>query len=346
MENKEIDLVELVQAIWAKKKLFIKWGLIGLVVGVIIAFSLPKTYMSSVKIASESKNNSQSMGTMGGLAAMAGFNINGVGNDGISEQLYPEIMKSSPFLLELAPIMFGYKGEQISFYDYITKEQKRAWWSHVMGVPMSLVGWVMSIGREKTHEQPIDIFRPSGTQLGYIATLNNLIKTEEDKKTSALSIKVTMQDPYIAAVIADSLLSKLQRYVTDYRTSKARADLENNEMLLKEAKIKYYQLDSTYALSQDRNRNLAMKSAQIMLERLSNEKDLAFSIYQQLASQVELGRLKVQEDTPIATIIEPASVPLYPASPNKMIIIVAFVFLGIFAIVGVEIVRFIIEGDK
>lgn len=346
MENKEIDLVELVQAIWAKKKILIKWGLIGLVFGVIIAFSIPKTYLASVKIASESKNRSQSMGAVGGLAAMAGFNLNGVANDGISEQLYPEIMKSTPFLLELAPIMFEYNGEQVSFYDYITKEQKRAWWSHVMGAPMSFVGWVMSIGKEKKPDQPIDIFRPSGTQLSYIGILNKLIKTEEDKKTSALLIQVTMQDPYIAAVIADSLLSNLQRYVTDYRTSKARADLENNEILFKEAKIKYYQLDSTYALSQDRNRNIAMKSAQIMLERLSNEKDLAFSIYQQLAKQVEMGRLKVQEDTPIATIIEPASVPLYPASPSKMIVIVAFVFLGIFAIVGVETVKFTMNGDK
>ncbi|MEG1934714.1 MAG: hypothetical protein RR141_01875 [Rikenellaceae bacterium] len=215
-----------------------------------------------------------------------------------------------------------------------------------MGAPMSFVGWVMSIGKEKKAEQPIDIFKPSAAQLAYIGSLKKLIKMETDKKTNVISIKVTMQDPLIAAVIADSLVAKLQLYMTDYRTSKARADLKNNEIMLLEAKDKYYKLDSAYATAQDRNRNLAMKSAQVMLERLSNEKDLAFSIYQQIATQVEMGRIKVQEDTPIATIIEPTSVSLSAASPNKKIIMIAFLFLGVFAAVGIITVKFIISNDK
>ncbi|MEG1650080.1 MAG: chain-length determining protein, partial [Rikenellaceae bacterium] len=233
-----------------------------------------------------------------------------------------------------------------TLYKYLTEDQKSPWWGAILGAPMQALGWVMSIGKEKKTEQPIDIFKPSAAQLAYIGSLKKLIKMETDKKTNVISIKVTMQDPLIAAVIADSLVAKLQLYMTDYRTSKARADLKNNEIMLLEAKDKYYKLDSAYATAQDRNRNLAMKSAQVMLERLSNEKDLAFSIYQQIATQVEMGRIKVQEDTPIATIIEPTSVSLSAASPNKKIIMIAFLFLGVFAAVGIITVKFIISNDK
>ncbi|MEG1649562.1 MAG: Wzz/FepE/Etk N-terminal domain-containing protein, partial [Rikenellaceae bacterium] len=139
MDNteKEIDLVELMQCVWAKKRMLIKWGVIGLVIGTVVAFSMPKTYLSTVKIAAESKKGGGSMGAMGGLAAMAGFNIGGVASDGISEELYPEILQSTPFLLELVPIVVENNDKKISFYEYITKDQKQAWWSHVMGAPMS-----------------------------------------------------------------------------------------------------------------------------------------------------------------------------------------------------------------
>lgn len=344
MENKEIDLIELFNAVWAKRKLLVKWGLIGMVVGVVIAFSIPKTYQSVVKIASESKSSSR-MGSMGGLAAMAGISFDGSSDNGISEQVYPEVLKSTPFLLDLAPIKVDYDNEKISFYDYITKNQKKAWWSYVMSAPMKFVGWVMSIGKDnKPKDEAINIFEPSGTQLGYIGELNKLIKTSTDKKTDIMSIEVKMQDPYIAAIIADSVLARLQLYMTNYRTSKARADLKNNEKLLNEVREKYYILDSAYANAQDRNRNLAMKSAQVQLERLSNEKDLAFSIYQQVANQVEMGRIKVQEETPIATVIEPASVAKNPISPNKMIVVLAFIFLSVFGIAAVQVVKFIIDG--
>lgn len=58
-ETEEIDLLELAKKIWAKRRFIIKYALIGAVAGLVIGFSLPKEYTSSVKMApEEGKSNS------------------------------------------------------------------------------------------------------------------------------------------------------------------------------------------------------------------------------------------------------------------------------------------------
>ncbi|MEG1954933.1 MAG: Wzz/FepE/Etk N-terminal domain-containing protein [Mucinivorans sp.] len=350
MENseKEIDLLELVKSVWAQKVKVIKWGAIAALVGLVVAFSIPKQYQTMVKIAPEGANN-KSSNDMGGLAAMAGLDMGGGGSkDGISAKLYPQVISSAPFLLEFATIEVEHNKEKISFYDYITKEQKSPWWSYIISAPMKVVGWTMGLFSEKEDDKAdtISVFKPSEKQKEYVAALNNLITVDVDKKEGVLNLTTTMQDPMIAAVIADSIMAKLQRYMTDYRTAKTRADLVQNLRMLKEAQANYYHADSVYAASTDRNQNLISQSARIKVDRLSNEKNLAFTVYQQVASQVEMTKMKLQEDTPIATIIEPASVSIRASSPKKLVILIAFAFLGGFAALGVVVAKQLMKKDE
>ncbi|MEG0467982.1 MAG: Wzz/FepE/Etk N-terminal domain-containing protein [Mucinivorans sp.] len=343
MENKEkeIDLVKLFKKIWTQKMKVVKWGVMGAIIGVVIAISIPKKYETVVSMAPEGNKTSTSS-SMSGLAAMAGFNIGGNPSDGVSARLYPQVISSAPFLLEFANIEVEYKKGKISLYDYITKEQKSAWWSAVIGAPMQAVGWAMGLFADKKTgdtKDTINIFKPSSTQQAFVGALNGMINVEPDKKNGILTITTTMQDPLIAAVVADSIVVKLQRYMTAYRTSKTRADLEQNLKMRAEARAKYYRADSLYAASMDRNQNLILRSAGIQVARLADERELAFTVYQQLATQVEMSKIKLQEDMPIATIIEPASVAIRASSPKKMMILVAFAFLGAFAAIGVIVVK-------
>ena len=63
-------------------------------------------------------------------------------------------------------------------------------------------------------------------------------------------------------------------------------------------------------------------------ERLQNEMNLAFQVYTQVAQQLQMAKAKVQEITPVYTVVQPATVPLNAAKPSKMLILVAFVFLA------------------
>ena len=59
-----------------------------------------------------------------------------------------------------------------------------------------------------------------------------MIVASVDKKTSMTSVAVTLQEPRVAAVVADSVVKKLQEYIIDYRTSKAKEDCIYLEKLL------------------------------------------------------------------------------------------------------------------
>ncbi len=102
--------------------------------------------------------------------------------------------------------------------------------------------------------------------------------------------------------------------------------------MLKEAQQKYYIAEETYANALDRNQNLRLKSPLVKLDRLLNEKNLSYQVYLQLATQVEADRVKLQEDKPIVTIIEPVSTPTTPSEPKTLIVIILFAFLGGFII--------------
>lgn len=321
--NQDIDLLIIIKEIWASRKRILKWGGIGILVGVIIAFSIPKEYQISVRIVPESSSSKRASfgSSMGGLASLAGLDVESAdGQYGLSERIYPEIIKSTPFLLDLAPVVVQTEDKETTFYNYMTAEQKNPWWGYVGALPFQAIGWVRGVfsnSSDDNEEKPIDIFRPSIKQEQYVKKLQSLINVNLDKKLGLISITVKMQDPLIVAVIADSLLVQLQTYMTEYKTAKSRADLNIATTNMETARRNYYQRDSLYAVAADKNQNLISKTAKLKLERLENEKNLAYTVYQQLASQVEMSKVKLQADTPIATILDPASVPVRAASPNK-----------------------------
>ncbi|MDE6397380.1 MAG: chain-length determining protein, partial [Muribaculaceae bacterium] len=144
-------------------------------------------------------------------------------------------------------------------------------------------------------------------------------------------IDVMMQDPRVAASLSDTVVSRLQEYITDYRTNKARKDLEYAEKLNKEAKVAYHEAQQKYADYIDKNQGIAFRSAQITRERLENEAALAFNLYNQTAQQVQRAQAKVQEMKPICAVLTPATVPVKPSSPRKVLILVGYTFLAFVA---------------
>ena len=88
--EQEIDLIELAKRLWGERKFLFKCCGVAIVVGLVVAFSIPKEYSTTVKLAPETSDPSKKMGNLGGLAAMAGINLgSSAGSDAISPDLYP-----------------------------------------------------------------------------------------------------------------------------------------------------------------------------------------------------------------------------------------------------------------
>lgn len=340
----EIDLIELAQKLWKERKFILKACAIGAVVGLIVAFSIPKEYKTEVKLAPENTSTSK-VGQLGGLAAMAGINLgsSASGTDALYPDLYPDIVKSTPFLLELIDIPVETKKGDLktTFYDYIQEHQKATWWSYITGVPFKALGWGMSLFRDKEEESTgkLNPFNLTKDQEEFILTTSEKIMVSVDKKTGVISASVMMQDPLVSATIMDIVLTKLQTYITDYRTRKAKHDLAFSEKLFNEAKDNYYKAQKAYARYVDENRNVISASSRTEEERLRNEMSLAYGVYNQMAQQLEMNKVKVQEQTPVYTVIEPARVAIRAAKPSKILVLVGFVFLAWVVSVGWVLVK-------
>ena len=202
----EIDLIELAKRLWGERKFIFKCCGIAVVVGLVVAFSIPKEYSTTVKLAPETSDPSKKMGNLGGLAAMAGINLNSSsGADAISPDLYPDVVSSIPFLLELFPVQVtNEKGDySASLYDYMNEDQKSAWWSYVVQAPFKLLGVVKDLfsKEEPASSGELTSFRLTKEQADVINALQERISASVDKKTSVITVYVQMQYPLISANI-------------------------------------------------------------------------------------------------------------------------------------------------
>lgn len=331
-EEKEIDLIELGKKLWDKRKFILKVSGVGLLIGIIIAFSIPKEYSTTVILAPESKEGG-SLGNAGALAAMAGINLGGTSASGdLSSDVYPDIMQSTPFILGLSKIYISDKKEGIdtTLFAYIKDEQKLAWWTYVLGAPKLFVGLFSSEKQQKSIEDNKLILTKD--QDDVVETLKKLVTISIDKKTGVITLETMMQSRVISATVADTLTSYLQSYIIKYRTEKARADLAFAEKLYNESKIDYNKAQQKYADYLDRNQNVILASYRVNQEKLQNEVTLAYNVYNQVAQQLQVAKVKVQDQTPVYTVIQPAIIPLIPIKPNKKLIVIGFIF--VFAVTG------------
>ena len=329
-EIKEIDLMVLFRKLYSNRKKIYKSIRVGIVAGIVIGFSLPKTYQVNVSISPESGINGTS--GLSGIAAMFGLGSNstGFGEDALTFNMFPEIVKTNPFALEMLQIPIQtQKEDSIILYDYLDTERK-PWWNYVIGAPGMLIGKIKLLFKEEQKDsiKAIDPFRLTLEQNGRIGMLKKVLEVETDKKSNMTKVTVSLQDPLAAAIVADSAVHKLQEYITDYRTRKAKQDYDFQLSLCEQYKKEYFEAQQEYAKFADANRNVILQTVTSEKERLQKNLTLAEQIYSQSMGQLQVLRGKVQEAKPVFAVVEPATVPLAPASPKKMLIIIAFAFLA------------------
>lgn len=359
VQEEEIDLVELAMKLWDKRRFIVKCGLIGLAVGIVIALSIPKEYEASVTLVPESAGarGGSSMGALAALAGLGGGAVNAGGRDAVYPGLYPDVVSSVPFALDLSEVVLptGIEdNEQLTLKQILTEHTSRPWWSVIMGLPGRVTGMfegnapdlpttAKSAISVDSLADNIDLIQPNSMHLtkgqnGLVGLVNSCVGVSVDAKTQLITISVTMQDALAAASLADTVANRLTDFVTAYRTNKARHDLAFAKQINQEAQQRYYDAQQAYAKAVDRNQGIILRSAAIDLERLQNEATLAYNLYNSTSQQVQMAEVKVQESTPVFTVMQPAVVPFKAAKPRVMMIIVAFTFLGVFGALGYALI--------
>ena len=335
--EKEIDLVDLARQLWKQRKKLMIWSGCAAILGLIIAFSIPKEYTTSVKLAPEVNDSKASSGGLGALASIAGISSSGgSGADAVYPMLYPDVLASVPFMTGLFDVEVSTlpkkdeKSRLVSVRQYMEEDTKSPWWGAIIKIPFKLLALLKSnVEADPNHK--LNPFQLTKEEHDLVLALQGRVTASVDQKTSVVTVNVTMQDALISAELCDTVVSRLQEYITDYRTNKARKDLAYAEKLNAEAKENYYKAQQRYADYLDHNQGVVFRSAQTTRERLENEATLAFNLYNQTAQKVQQAQAKVQETTPVYAVITPATVPVKPSAPRKIMILAVFIFLGFVA---------------
>ncbi len=333
-EEAKIDLMDIFRNIIGIRKAIYKAAGVGLVIGIVVAISIPKQYTVEVTLSPEM--GSAKGGGLSGLAASflgSGATMN-ESSDALNASLSADIVSSTPFLLELSAMKIpASKDENLTLNIYLDKESS-PWWNYVIRLPGMVIGGVKSWFIKEDEETIFDRANQSTIELSKkesqkIEILKSMIVATVDKNTSITSVTVTLQNPKIAAVVADSVVGKLQEYIIAYRTSKAKEDCLYLEKLFKDRQQEYYAAQRIYANYVDSHDNIIFQSGRAEQERLQNDMNLSYQVYSQVANQLQVARAKVQEEKPVFAVIEPAVVPLEPSGISKKIYVLAFVFLSI-----------------
>ena len=315
-----------------------RWKLFAVCIVGAIAFSLafvftiPRYYTCKVMLAPEATGN----GGMSSLLSSFGFGEAQNTDDAISPNLYPDLMESKDFIVSMFPVEITTKDGELTttYYDYLLHHNKNAWYMRLIGK--------MKKKLKPTKEQEVSVKEMKGRTFSPAFLLNEdqyniadaiayKIQCDYDRKTGVVSVTVKDLDPLVCALIADTVSSKLQDFILDYRTKKARNDLEYTQLIYTQTKAEYEESNENYVAAVDANWDLVNETAKARLEALSNDKTLKYQTFSASAQKLEVAKAKLQEAIPVTTILQGASVPQKPAGPKRLLITIALMFLACFA---------------
>ena len=329
-EKKEMEVIDLrvvFKKIWSRRKLFYKVLPITFVLSCAIILCVPRYYTSSLSLAPEIGNSSSMGGALGSLASSFGLDFGAMETtDAINPMLYPDLMEDNGFVTGLFDIhVKSVDGEiNCSYYEYLTKHQKRAFWTYA-------IGWVKRLLTTKDQGGKkggkFDPYMLSKKQDDVAALIRSFVTISIDKKTAVITIETKAQDALICKTVADSVKERLQIFITNYRTNKSRIDEQYYKKLVDEAKADYEKARRLYASYADANMEVMLESYKATQADLENDMQLKYNTYTTLMTQYQAAKAKVQERTPAFTLVKGAAVPIKPAGPKRMLFVIGMCIL-------------------
>jgi len=327
-KRESIQLMPYIQIALKNWKRILVWALCGVVLGILIGFSTPKTYTAHALVAPELVTRSTLSSGLSTLASLAGVNMNNLAlSDAMHPDLYPEIIKSTNFYISLfdMPVEIVRGGEviQTDLYDYMVNYNRQPWWNYVLGLPHLAMSGVKSLLASKDDlddaegHDTVDSLRLTKQQEMVVMALSKCVSASIVKKTFAISLNVTMQDRDVAAQLANAVIERLKQFVCEYRTEKAVETVAYYEVICEEAHAEYLAAQRAAAYYADTHQGVPTQSSRIQLQQLQNEAQLKYQMYNMTAQNLLTSRAKVQQEAPVLLVIQPGVAPHY-GKPSKV----------------------------
>ncbi|MDG2164402.1 MAG: Wzz/FepE/Etk N-terminal domain-containing protein [Flavobacteriales bacterium] len=349
----EIDLVATAKTLWEGRKEIIKITLIFSGFGLFLALTSPTEFTSTIVVKPTLSNSKSGIsGGLGGLAAIAGINIDGAGSAAeIHPNLYPKIIDSFGFQKELmkSPISVKNLNTEVSYEEYYTQIYRLSplefLKKHTIGLPNLLFNHFKS-KKEFTPSNNNGFQIISKTDKEIIERLKTQVRVIIDEKQGVVQLSASMPEPLQAAQMVVSAQNLLQSKVINHKLKKAGENLDFIVNRFNEKKREFKEAQDNLAKYRDANKNVNSATAQTEAQRLESEYQLAFSIFSELAKQVETQKIKVKENTPVFAVLQNAVVPLDKSNTSKKAMLIISAMLGVFVGAALTFVKTSIESIK
>jgi hypothetical protein len=353
-EEDQIDLIGVAKTLWKGRLAIIISTVVGTILGVIMAINSPKEYTATTILVPQ-VSTSGSKSQLSSLASLAGVDLGMTQSADLSPVLYPKIVNSIPFKLELMNTKFNFSDfdHPITLLDYFTQEKKLSALSVIRKYTLGLPGVLFGSFRKKASDttalpnnltiKPINL---SNDQYRVKNVLDQLVLLSVEKKEGFLTLSVRMPEALAAAQVAQKAQELLQRDITRFKVEKAKADLNfiQERFNIAKAQAEGYQVN--VAVNTDRFKDLVSSLPQVNTSRIQKKYDIANNVYIELAKQLEQAKIQVSKDTPVFAIVEPVTVPNQRSKPNRMRILFSWIFLGGLSGIGFIYGKKIISGLK
>lgn len=358
-ENEGLDIMAMVRSLWdGRKTIFITLG-IFFVLGLVAAFSMKRTYSVQTIMVPQVGNTAKS--GLGGLAALAGFDMGASSTNGeLSPLLYPQIVSSVPFRLELmhTPLHYEKCDTMISMLDYaVSGYDKPSVFSYILKYTIGLPGTIMSAFRsndDPSEKMLLKAGKDNATDNNnnngckpVVLTLNEVkmmpamakvITLNVDKKEGYITLIVNGSEPVQTVELAIKAQQMLQDAITRFRIEKSQSDLEYIQARYDEAKEESDRLQVMLASATDKSQNVTTTSAKVGNARIQAKYNIANAVFLDLAKQLEQAKMKVKQDTPAFSVIQPITLPSQPANSRAKTLII-WIFLGVVVGCGIVIAK-------
>lgn len=321
-QKKGMDLFVFLQGIWNKRFFIIKSICIGLVLGILIGYSIPKQFQAETRFMIDEEQEQRDQGMS--IASLMGLNIKNI-STGVPRDMYPEIAKSTDILIDLATINISLTREQeVSLFDYVINYQKEPWWNKVLDLPKIVKRWFVNTNDEFVQGAEWDKEHLSLNQQCFIDYLRKNIQVELNKENAIGNVRVTAQSAVVAAEIANNITRKLEKRISEIHHEKIKRELMLAQQMYENSEHEYKAMLERYAVNATKNR----------IEDYSPVKlDIAFNLYNMIARQYEIMKVNALTSEVSFEILQPAVASDIAIAPHKKKIIIGFMFvLGLLAV--------------
>lgn len=338
----EIDLMEVALFFWDRRITIAKITGAFLIFGILIAMLSRVEYQASATLLPETQSPQSSASNLlrqyGGLLGVSGGG--NIGGETISPSLYPDIVASLPYQVELMnePVYFSTMDTTMTPHEYFREFYPPSAIDYIKKYTIGLPGQILNIFRgskQETFQSQIvnkinreSVISLSGEQRSTIGKLRNSFTINQEE--GLVTLTAEFPDPQAAAEIGLAGINLLKEFVREYRTQKANEELKFVREQVNEAKQRFEKAQLQLAEFRDSNVTLSTAKAQTREQELQSQYDLAFDLFNTLSQNLEQAKLRVQENTPVFTTVEPFQIPSGKSAPNTRLIILMYTFIGLF----------------